>query len=424
MPARRRVLAFVLLAVAGFAPYMGLNAVLLRYLAPFACLLLGHRIVHGWTEGAVSVARWAAASAVVLVLLGANILISPEIALAFGLAWLSYAVLLVRRDWRVLAASLVALVAAGFVVRATLPPAYYGTLVRFSEGANNLPLLPAPHLLLYLVTLFVVVPPLLAAGLRALADRDGLDAAGSALCGALGALCVVLAPGALGRADQSHVLSYGLGAAMLLLIVLATRSRPGFALYAAAHAFVNVGLAALVLLVQYYGVSPRKMLSRAGLAHVAAQVRGAGTPPLDAALLSRLDRYPRLGIPFATYGNPRVERHVIARGRLAPEYFMGAVGAYTDAAQARKLRDVARHDHLLVPRGYETHWSRDQCAAYLRELRASTLYPARLRCRAAPLDVDAAVNAFIADHYVPVERIGDWLVLDRARATAPLPSRP
>jgi hypothetical protein len=40
-----------------------------------------------------------------------------------------------------------------------LPVAYYGSVLWFSEGAANLPLLPAAHLLLYILTMFLVVPP-------------------------------------------------------------------------------------------------------------------------------------------------------------------------------------------------------------------------------------------------------------------------
>ena len=420
MPARRRVLAFVLLAVAGFVPSMGLNGVLLRYLCPFASLLLGHRAVARLTDGPTSAGRWAAAAAVALVLTGANVLISPEIGVAFALAWLAYATLLVRRNWRVLGASLTAVALAGLLSRATLPPAYYASLLRFSEGANNLPLLPAPYLVLYLATLFLVVPPLLATCLRALIRGDAPDAASAALWGALGGLCVGLAPGALGRCDPPHVLLYGLGASVLLMSRLATVPGRRFALYTGAYAAVHVVLAPIVLLVQFYDVSPRVMLARAGPAHVVARLRSAASSPPGPAPLAALDRYRRLAIPFATYGDPAVERYVIARGRLAPEYYIALVGVYTEAALRHKLRDVARHDYLLVPRGYESRWSRDMCAEYLRQLRRSTLYPARLRCAAAPLDVDAAVNGLVVDRYVPVEQVGDWLVLGRAG----IPTRP
>ena len=45
MPARARLVTMGLLVVAGFAPYMGLDGVLLRYLCPFASLLAGHVVV-------------------------------------------------------------------------------------------------------------------------------------------------------------------------------------------------------------------------------------------------------------------------------------------------------------------------------------------------------------------------------------------
>src|SRR6266581_8779543 len=48
MPARARLVAFSILAVAGFGLWMGVNGALVRYLFPFASLLLGHRAVL-WT---------------------------------------------------------------------------------------------------------------------------------------------------------------------------------------------------------------------------------------------------------------------------------------------------------------------------------------------------------------------------------------
>ena len=85
-----------------------------------------------------------------------------------------------------------------FVIAATvlcwlfLPSAYYGSLLRFSEGANNLPLLPAAHLVFYILTLFLIVPPLLASRFTGMGKKGHLPAA--ALCGGLGILCVVMAP--------------------------------------------------------------------------------------------------------------------------------------------------------------------------------------------------------------------------------------
>jgi hypothetical protein len=277
--------------------------------------------------------------------------------------------------------------------------------------------------LLYVLTIFLVVPPLLGTALRAAVLGDGADAGSAALGGALGGLCVVLAPGALGRADPPHVLFYGLGVSMLLMIRLANVTRRRFVLYTAVYGTVHILLAPAVLLTQFYGVSPRLLLSRGGVSHVVRQLRSGTAPPLDAAQMTALDRNPRLGIPFATFGNPLVERYVIARGRLAPEYYIATVGVYTEASLARKLEDIAGQDYLLIPRGYEVRWSRSLCAHYLDELRRSTLYPAQLPCSDTTLDVNGRVNAFILDHYRPLERVGDWYVMGRLSA-ATRPARP
>jgi hypothetical protein len=72
-----------------------------------------------------------------LLLFGANILLSPEVAVAFALAWLVYSVLMVRRHGRPLAVSLLAFIAAGLLCWLLLPAAYYGSLLRFSEGGQQ-----------------------------------------------------------------------------------------------------------------------------------------------------------------------------------------------------------------------------------------------------------------------------------------------
>ena len=70
MPERPRLVAFALLAIAGFGLWMGVNGVLVRYLFPFASLLLGHRTV-GWMLSRRSyVASWGGAVISVLLLIG------------------------------------------------------------------------------------------------------------------------------------------------------------------------------------------------------------------------------------------------------------------------------------------------------------------------------------------------------------------
>lgn len=416
MPTVARLVAFALLAIAGFTPYMGLNGVLLRYLCPFACLLLGHRVIVWTLSHARRASGSIAAVVAALLLLAANILLSPEAAVAFAVAWLGYGLLMFRREPRILVVSSVAFTVAGLLCWLLLPPAYYGSLLRFSEGANNLPLLPAPHLLFYLLTMFLVVPPLLAASMR---EPTNGNIPGAALSSALGLLCVAMAPGALGRCDPPHVLFYGMGASLLLMIRLSNNSRTAFAIYAATYAVVFIILMHVVNLQVFYGVSPQALLSRRGVADVIWKLHNAaGTERPGSAILSALDQYPRLGLPFATFGDPAVERYVLSRGQLNPDYYVSIVGVYTPAALERKLRDVAKMEYLLVPQGFGSGVSPDPCSEYLKSLQQWFLYPAKLPCRADPLDPSGTVNSFISDHYIPVEHVGSWLVLRRTLTPA------
>jgi len=410
IPPIARIVAFVVLAIAGFAPYMGLNGVLLRYFAPFACLVLGYRRFARTLSLTRTRRWWLDAVFTVLLLAALNVLLAPEAAVVFALAWLGYGVLMIRRDARILTASVVAFIITGLLCWLLLPAPYYGSLLRFSEGANNLPLLPVPHLLFYILTLFLVVPPLLAASVRNLAH----GVSDVAICGALGLLCVAMAPGAMGRCDPPHVLFYGMGASLLLMVQLANISRGAFAIYTLAYAAVFIGLMQVVNLQVFYKVEPRRLLSRHAIRYLIGHRHAAnGTERPSMATLARLDQYPRLGLPFATLGDPAVETYVLSRGQLQPEYYISIVGVYTAAALEQKLRDVARTEYLLVPQNLAAYSPRNPCADDLAKLQKWFLSSANLPCRADPLDPFTDLSLFIADHYTPVEKIGSWVVLHR-----------
>ena len=411
MPACGRTIAFIIIAVAGFAPYMGLNGVLVRYLFPFAGLLLGHRVVERILQWRSRLQSQLAMIFLVLALVSANVLLSPEVGIAFVFAWLCYAALMVRRDYRVLGASLIAYLVTALLGFGLLPHSYYGSVIRFSEGANNLPLLPAGHLVFYLITMFLVVPPLLAAGM---AKSKETDAAGAAICSALGALCLVMAPGALGRCDPPHVLFYGMGASMLLMIRLASVNWRGFLVYVFGYAAVFIVLLELINFRVFYGLSPKELVSRHPVAQLCRAVRSAaGTEHPSPATLAKLNKYPHLDLPFATFGDPAFEKYVVLRGQLQPEYYMAIVGVYNPAALQRKLSDVGKAKYLLVPQGSIEESGGNPCRDYLVSLRRWFFYPARLPCRAKPLDPAAAVRSFISKHYIEEERIDHWSILRR-----------
>ena len=123
---------------------------------------------------------------------------------------------------------------------------------------------------------------------------------------------------------------------------------------------------------------------------------------------------PSSRLPFASFGDPVVERYVITSGKLAPEYYVAIVGVYSPAALERKLREVGKTEFVLVPNYLRSNGRPvNPCVGYIKSLRAWFLYPAKLPCRADPLDPFTALKSFIADHYTPVERVGSWWILRR-----------
>ena len=406
-PARAKASAFVIVGLAGFAPYMGLNGVVLRYACPFAAVLLGHRVWVAW-RSALSPRRSAALALTVVALAVANVLLSPEIAVAFALGWLAYAVLWARSDRRLVVVSVGALAGTAVAGWLVLPPEYYRSLLRFSQGANNLPLVPAAHLVLYVVTLALVVPPLLAAGCRS-------DRSDAALLGAFGALALVLMPGALGRCDPPHVLLFGLVTSLLAMLRTANLSRRGHRAYVAAYVAVSIAMMQLVNLVNFFGLNPRELLLRpapAIRAFVAAQ--RAQFAPRDLGYLRALDKYPAIGLPFATWGfADAAEDHLFATRRVAPEFYVAVIAVYTEADIARKLADVARHEYLLVDRDWDRPPDTTREERHVGNLRRWFLYPVRLQWLREDLDSDDAVATFIRAHYRAVETVGPNVVVRR-----------
>jgi len=398
-------------AVAGFAPYMGLNGVLVRYLFPFTGILMGHHMIRRIMEWPNPLQSWSAAIFLVLALVSANVLLSPEVGVAFIVAWLCYAALMIRRDYRVLAGTVIAYLLTVLLGWAMLPHSYFSSVIRFSQGANNLPLVPAAHLVFYLVTMFLVVPPLLAIGI---VEAKGTDAAHGAICGALGTLCLVMAPGALGRCDPPHVLFYGMGASILAMVGLANVSWRAFIVYLVGYSAVFIILLEMINLRVFYGLSPRELLSWHAVRHLRDAVRSAtGTEHPSPSTLAKLNKYPHLDLPFATFGDPAFEKYVVLNGQLHPEYYMAIVAVYNQAALQRKLSDVQKAKYLLVPQGLVAESGGDPCHDYLVSLRRWFFYPAKLPCRAEPLEPTGAVRSFISKHYVEDERIDHWFVMRR-----------
>jgi hypothetical protein len=343
---------------------------------------------------------------VVAVLAALNVLLSPEIAAAFVVGWTTYAILEAWTDWRLLVVSLLALVGTATGCYFLLPPAYYNSLLLFSRGANNLPLVPAVHLVLYIVTLALFVPPLLSAYWHR--PRD------AAFLASLGVLSVAMMPGALGRCDLPHVLFYGLIPSLLLLIGLANVSRKGYIVYTLAYAVVFIGMMRAVDLTLLLNVTPKELATQPlKMAHRFAGMLHGEFSPRDYAYLSALDKYPRVGLPFATYGDKAAEDYLFAHHKVEPEYYVGLVGVYSEAELNLKLSETGIHEFLLVKKGWDRPNLEGSADFYIADLRKRLLYPANLQVVRHDIDAVGEVNRFITSHYHAIEEVGPSVIVQK-----------
>jgi hypothetical protein len=397
---KRKIVAFVLLAIASYGFWMGLNGVSSRYLLPYLGVILIHRVA---TQERVIL--WLVFGLTSLLAL-ANILISPEIGLAFGIGCVAYALLVLRRRVSIGVAILGGLGLAAGVAIALIPFVYMASVFRFTAGANNYPLLPAPHIILYLLTLFVVVPILVGAGFLT-------PTAHGPLLWALGVLCVIMMPGALGRCDPPHVLLYGLGASMLMFMV-AARTKT-FGVYAIAYALVAIVLLQSNNLWEFYSIGYRKQLFLRFFSDLSAKSQpltlNSKWPADD---YSALDKYPKMGIPFSTSDIDKpIESYLFSHLQIAPEYFVGTIAVYGEDEYVRKCQAVVRNEFLLVRSGRERPHQPASEAYDLVSIYTALMYPVHLTLKKDPLDPDLELNRILVGDYKTVERVGDYVVLRR-----------
>jgi hypothetical protein len=130
-----------------------------------------------------------------------------------------------------------------------------------------------------------------------------------------------------------------------------------------------------------------------------------------------LDKYPAIGLPLATYGiDNAAEDYLFAHRKVDPEFYVSVVGVYTEAEISRKLADTARHEYLLVWKGWDQPSQEPADQWYLASLQKWFLYPARLRWIRPDLDSDGEVKRFVAKHYRAVEDVGQCVVVRRIDA--------
>jgi len=383
---------------------MGMSYSYTRSLMPFAALLFVYS-THGRTAASkradlAPLVLWAAAAAAILL----NTAISPEmgIAAAFGLlVYLGYTA------WRLKGRYLWALV--GYVGSLAglfaLAQGAMGTLSGFAAGGGDLPILPGPPLLVYLLGVVVV-----AVSLPMLLRRGAQESA--VVLGAV-AIALALTPAVLSRADSGHVIMNSLVIVFLAALALGRRSPRACLQYVT---LVAVVFAAAHVLQFSYQYAPRLRVE------VGRGVLGAPRPDrLKASDVSRLAGFQPIAAPFGFMDDTGFQ--LADRGWLATNFYLHPAmsadelrreEASIGGARGILVQSRAQLDPAKVGQAFPTRL----------DMLGLAMFPITLQLRPQPQPYAQAFAVYLGAHYREKGPIGHYILYERLSDPGPAPGPP
>ena len=286
-------------------------------------------------------------------------------------------------------------------------PGALHTFEGFAKGGCTFPVVPAAHILLYLVSLFWLIPIALRS---CLSRRPGPNVP---LLLAWVALVIGTIPAALGRCDPGHVLYNGLGAFILTLAVL-TRHRPRFLPSYAVSFFLIFGLVAQMSWMICF--APYLAPVRSALAGKLLRPDSAPSSLVDAL---GLKDFPSVAAPLDV--DRATKRFLIETGRYVPEY----LDCFTEADAERRIKNLSKTSTVVVPdwvpglryasekemlefRQKVSKREDEQVTTWLGLL---LCYPIDFKGKHLRYDPLLPELVHIASHYRPVRNANGWVLM-------------
>ncbi len=423
-----RKAALLLLAFGCITVHLGLNYTLLRFVTPYALLLLATSAESPWL-----CALLLSLSEVLA------LLISPELGLALSIGILTFGGLRAwsaratataratagwRQAWPWLATAAIPLAVLATLLL-TLGRSYLRMAASFSRGALNLPVGPYPHLLVFLFALVWLVPLGLGRFMRL---RDPA----SARVFAVYATGLAFLPAALGRCDPLHVMFDGIGILLLGFFAVSRSSRR------VRHAWV----AAVALLVVWnhfvnerlFSIRTAEVARQAVMPHLPATLRHnviwamAHRDPGLARMLAeprQPDFYLDTAALDAVVGNapiatpieisPLVEDQLRTSGHWSPGYYAFWVDMMNTAAEGRSIAEANAHRWMLLP----ADWRPDSLSLHMPGM--SGIFQGfnlhyHLR-NPIPYQPGVAFLANLHRQWTPVKQFGPYMLYENRGAT-------
>jgi hypothetical protein len=401
---RLKISLFLLMGGWSLNPTMGMNYTYFRFLIPIATFLYLGRIPSRWKRNLLI-----AVAAVV------STSISPEQGVAFSIgasvfcgvaAWNA-------RDWRLALDGAFAWLALPILL-AIFGKSYLLNFWAFSGGHYNFVLVPAPHIILYLIAFVFIVPLGLARDFRTrdpgLATKMALWAAGSALIAA-----------AFGRCDPGHVYWNGFGVFLLSFLILRSYSKrlQGYWIAAVFVVFLVGNFSVFYfykwdLIRAAYGATVRDLPTKVsqtlfsfidrhshagGAAVVLQDIKPVG------AELDVLSGNSVIATPFEI--DNVTKSALIRANRFQPNYFVELNTISNQQAEDKHIQLMEQHKWVLIPQELNLPAEGPEFESRVM------FYPVRYAIRHKPFVPGAAILDRLKHEWEPRAQIGSYALYRR-----------
>ena len=405
--AQYRVIIFVLYAVCFFNISFGLQYTSVRYVLPLAAILWLHNTL---VRRGKLLATPVMAAIVGFILPAVVLSISPEMGAAYLAAQTLFLLLSARWSRRYLVFGAVAGLLVLPVYLAVFSWEFFTSTSKFLKGANNFPVVPAVHIILYLAGLFYAIPILIAK-----VFKKGDSASARPISAAMSALILLMIPSALGRCDPGHVLFSGVGAFLVAFALLARYRTRTFTVYA-----IVFLLSAIV--VRYISEVYLYRVQLQPVKEVLCDRSKSAFLKESPSSLAMNEQYGKIMIPMVL--DWTTEHYLRVNRRIIPEYHPDLLDVMTPSACLRKLKDLEKADVVLVPdevprfRGIDIEERMKLKPDYVKGLEKDEndflgmlfMYPVGYKIKFQRYNSYYDVYEYVANHFSPVQS-GDGYVL-------------
>jgi len=406
MPVKRKLVVFYFLIIAAYPISLGFNYTLLRFIAPYVSLFLARKII--------TQPKWLLFPGLIGLLL-LNISISPEVGIVFAISLALYLLLSSRKI--VLGLYLASLAALVLLMPADLAL----TLRSFGRGGMNWPVVPAPAILIYLLSLLGIGSAILAGYLRERKDH---------LLAAIVLTTILMMPGAIGRCDPGHVFYYGIGLFIVSFAYLAQNRVRLFRFYSISFLAIfclgmnisNFNKEELGKIV-FRKIEPH--YSQKELINLSSQfskITGLNSDYLAGKIESfylnkkildtgALAKYRKIATPF--FVDERIYNYLLESDKYVPEYYHGLTLVITKGQISRKLQELSSASHRIIMLRKTDLAVAGPAYEAQGVISALFLYPYKRRVKRNTRELYSGIFDYIRENYYPIEEIGTYLIMER-----------